>query len=301
MTEKRTLTFGMNIDPNAALFESSIRLAKLADEAGYDVIGIQDHPNNPGFFDTWTLITALAIHTKRVMLASNVMDTALRPPNMLIKAAESLQIMSEGRVILGVGAGAMGAAASNYGGIRLESVGENINAFEEALIILKGFQQPTAAPIAFDGKHHYVGGAQPGPIPQQPVPIWVGANKSRVLKLTGTYADGWFSPGNVYAPPETIQERQRIIDEAAHAANRDPRAIRRIYNLFGFITPSGAGRDDAGKPLIGSISFWIERLSYYISELGFDGFFLWPLQQTEAQAEIFATQVMPVLRQRFNG
>lgn len=289
------LSFGLSIDPSAAAADVAFRLADLADTAGYDLVGIQDHPYQPGFFDTWTLLTALAMRTRRVSFTPDVSSLALRPPAMLFKAASSLQILSGGRVILGVGSGFSGSAISSYGGPRLASVGETVSAFEEALIIFKRLQA-ARAPVTFDGVYHWLEGAQAGPVPSKPLPIWIGANKPRVLKLTGTYGDGWLSPGNVYVPPQEVLERQRIIDEAARAANREPRAIRRIYNVMGYITPSGGGQEEPGRPLIGPASYWVDRLGYYATALGFDSFIFWPLQQPEEQARLFAAQVIPELQ-----
>lgn len=76
-----TGSVGLNIDPSAAGLASTRRLAHLADEAGLDFIGVQDHVYHPEFLDTWTLITSLAAATQRVTFMTNVANTLLRPPH----------------------------------------------------------------------------------------------------------------------------------------------------------------------------------------------------------------------------
>src|SRR5207244_699216 len=82
-----------------------MRQAIAADELGFDVVGIQDHPYQRRFFDTWTLLTAIAMRTDRITVFPDVANVPLRPPAMLAKAAATLDILSDGRLELGLGAG----------------------------------------------------------------------------------------------------------------------------------------------------------------------------------------------------
>jgi len=287
MRENKLLV-GINIDPSAATTDLAFQLAELAD-ADYDLIAVQDHPYNPAFLDTWTLLTALAMRTKRVAFTPNVANLGLRSPAMLYRAATSLQVLSGGRVILGVGAGASEAAVTRFGGPRLESARAMGDAFAEALAVLARLQRATPAPVSVGGIYHRLERAQFGPLPAVPVPIWVGAVRDRGLRLTGTYTDGWLCPLNVYVPPPMVAERQQAIDTAATAAGRDPRTVRRMYNVIGMVTPGGAGSETPGRPLVGPPQFWVDRLSAYVNELGFDGFIFWPAQQPKDQAELFAS------------
>jgi alkanesulfonate monooxygenase SsuD/methylene tetrahydromethanopterin reductase-like flavin-dependent oxidoreductase (luciferase family) len=83
----RELVFGLSITPNDA--EKAFALAKTAEELGLELIGVQDHPYNGSFFDTWTLISALAVSTKKILYFTDVSDLAMRPPAMLAKASAS--------------------------------------------------------------------------------------------------------------------------------------------------------------------------------------------------------------------
>ncbi len=92
--------------PNAAEDSRIIEMARVVDSIGLDLIGIQDHPYQPRFLDTLTLLTAIAVQTKRVRVFPDVVNLQLRPPAVLAKCAASLDLISGGRVELGLGAGA---------------------------------------------------------------------------------------------------------------------------------------------------------------------------------------------------
>src|SRR2546429_1738425 len=108
--------FGININPNAGGARLAFDMARFADQSGINLIGIQDHPYNGGFLDTWTLLSALGAVTSNVRLFPNVANLPLRPPAMLAKAAASLDIITGGRVELGLGAGAFWEGVVAYGG-----------------------------------------------------------------------------------------------------------------------------------------------------------------------------------------
>jgi alkanesulfonate monooxygenase SsuD/methylene tetrahydromethanopterin reductase-like flavin-dependent oxidoreductase (luciferase family) len=82
--------FGVFLTPDASQPERLLTLAVLADELGFDLIGIQDHPYQRRFFDAWTLITAIAMRTRRITVFPDVINLPLRPPAVLAKAAASL-------------------------------------------------------------------------------------------------------------------------------------------------------------------------------------------------------------------
>src|SRR2546428_8191281 len=94
--------FGVFVTPVAT--EDPMRQAIAADELGFDIIGIQDHPHQRRFFDTWTLLTAIATRTAHITVFPDVANVPLRPPAMLAKAAAPLDILSDGRLELGLAA-----------------------------------------------------------------------------------------------------------------------------------------------------------------------------------------------------
>src|ERR1700719_2076774 len=107
-------------------------LPPRADDAGLDMVSVQDHPYNPQFLDTWTLLTTIAAATSRVRVFPNVANLPLRPPAMLARAGATLDILSGGRAELGMGTGAFWDAIEAMGGPR-RSPGESVAALREAL------------------------------------------------------------------------------------------------------------------------------------------------------------------------
>src|SRR5690606_6789880 len=93
----RALQFGFFLTPDASQVQEVLRLAQLCDSLGLDLIGIQDHPYQQRFLDTWTLLATIAAQTSRVRLFPDVANLPLRPPAVLAKAAATLDLLSEGR------------------------------------------------------------------------------------------------------------------------------------------------------------------------------------------------------------
>jgi len=285
---RQPLAFGGNVDPTAADPTWPLQLARVIDAAGLEFIGIQDHPYNATFLDTWTLIATLTQATQQVRFFPNVANLPLRPPAMLAKAAASLDVLSGGRIELGLGAGAFWEAIAAMGGPS-RSPGAAVEALEEAIQIIQAFWSD-ARTVRFEGKHYQVRGARPGPRPAHAIRLWIGAYGPRMLALTGRRADGWV-PSLGYAPPERLPEMQQRIEAAAREAGRKPQDIRRIYNVMGQIT---AG--PAQQLLVGPVSHWIEELTRFAIEFGMDTFIFWPAEDRMHQIERFAAEVVPGVR-----
>jgi alkanesulfonate monooxygenase SsuD/methylene tetrahydromethanopterin reductase-like flavin-dependent oxidoreductase (luciferase family) len=289
--------FGGNIDPGARRWDLARSLAQLADRAGLDFIGIQDHPYNPNFLDTWTLLTALGVLTARVRLLPNVLNLPLRPPALLAKAAASLDVLTGGRVELGLGAGGFWDGIAAYGGPR-RTPGEAVTALDEAIGVIRALWQPPAAgPIHHAGPFYPLDGAQPGPVPAHPIGIWLGALGPRMVRLTGARADGWIISAS-YIPPEAVPPLQDTLDAAAAEAGRPPTAIRRAYNLGGLILPPGQTNLRAARRgvLVGPVQQWVDEIVRYYRDLRMDTFLFWPINDELAQMERFAAEVVPAVR-----
>ncbi|WP_239116931.1 LLM class flavin-dependent oxidoreductase [Planotetraspora phitsanulokensis] len=280
--------FGVSVTPDAAAIDEITTLTRIADAAGLDLVAIQDHPYQPGFLDVWTLITHLAARTERIGFFPDVADLALRPPAMLAKAAASLDLLSGGRIELGVGAGAFADAIAGMGGPS-RTPAQNVEATREALQVIRAAWG--ARPFALLGDHHRIQGYHPGPPPSREIGLWVGAQKPRMLRLIGDLADGWVCPLNIYISPGEVPPLQEIIDEAATDAGRDPNRIRRIYNVLGTIGP-GTG----GQGLNGPVESWAETLADWATRLRFDTFVFWPTGAPDTQFRLFAEEVVPRVR-----
>lgn len=285
MTEQ--LAFGISITPTWLEQDQVVRLATLADEAGLDLVGIQDHPYQWRFYDTWTLIAFLAGRTSRVRFFPDVASLPLRPPAVLAKAAASLDVLSGGRVELGLGAGAFWDAIAAMGGPR-RIPREAVEATEEAIDVIRLVWSGERG-VKYEGRHYGVSGLHTGPKPAHDMGIWLGAGGPRMLDLIGRKADGWV-PSSGWAPPERLRGLLDRIEDSAAGAGRDPRSIRRVYNVMGSIG-SGSGDGFAGPP-----SYWVEELARLV-EIGMDAFIFWPGgEDPVGQAAAFASEVVPDAR-----
>jgi alkanesulfonate monooxygenase SsuD/methylene tetrahydromethanopterin reductase-like flavin-dependent oxidoreductase (luciferase family) len=169
----------------------------------------------------------MAMRTKSIHVFPDVANLPLRPPAVLAKAAASLDLLSGGRAELGLGAGGFWDAIKAMGG-PIRTPGESVAALEEAIHVIRLMWSGERA-VHFDGKFYPLEGVHTGPKPAHAIGIWVGGYKRRMLSLVGRAADGWV-PSLGYVKPEDLAEGNARIDEAAKAAGRDPRSIRRILN-----------------------------------------------------------------------
>jgi alkanesulfonate monooxygenase SsuD/methylene tetrahydromethanopterin reductase-like flavin-dependent oxidoreductase (luciferase family) len=219
--------FGVFITPDAAQADRALALAVLADELGYELVGVQDHPYQRRFLDTWTLLVAMAMRTKNIQVFPDVANLPLRPPAILAKAAASLDLLSGGRTELGLGAGGFWEAIRAMGG-PVRTPGESVAAREEAIQVIRLMWSGERG-VRFEGKFYGLDGVNTGPKPVHPIGIWLGAYKPRMLSLIGRAADGWVPSLGLAQQPDLLEGNRRI-DEAATAAGRDPRSIRRLLN-----------------------------------------------------------------------
>lgn len=241
--------FGVSIDPTTRDPQGAFARARRADEAGLDLLTVMDHPYNPGLFETWTLLTALGMATQRIHIGTSVLNTPLRPPAMLAKEAATLDALTGRRLELGVGAGAFLEGVASFGG-PTGSPADRYAAFEESLEILRGMWANAGGRFSYEGRFHRLRDARLGPAPAGAIRIWTGAGGPRMLRLTGRLADGLLL-STTYVRPDQLPEYNRLVDEGAAQAGRDPAAIRRGYNLMGAIeldNGRAGARLRAGQP-----------------------------------------------------
>jgi alkanesulfonate monooxygenase SsuD/methylene tetrahydromethanopterin reductase-like flavin-dependent oxidoreductase (luciferase family) len=294
-----TLQVGISLVPATQKLDRIRELVRAADAAAIDLVGIQDHPYQHHFLDTWSLIATLLAETERISFFTDVANLPLRPPAVMAKAAASLDVLSGGRFELGLGAGGLPDVIAGFGGPR-RTPGESVEALEEALDVIRQLWSAERS-VSFDGRYYGLDDARPGPRPAHPIEIWVGAFKPRMLRLVGRKADGWLPSLGVLTPDELRAGNERI-DTAADKAGRDRRAIRRIINLQGVIgegpTPARAELPVgylAGEPLAGPADWWVETLAGFVDD-GFDTVVFWPVDPEPGQVELLAGDVVPHLR-----
>ena len=232
------LQFGTFLTPDASQPDRVVELALLTETAGLELATIQDHPYQARFLDAWALIATIAARTSTLRLTTNVTNLPLRPPFVLAKTIASLDLLSRGRIELGLGAGAFWDAVAAAGGPR-RTPKEAVAALAEGIEIIRATWDTSQRSVRLDGEHYRAAGVHPGPAPAHDVEIWIGAIGPKMLALTGRVGNGWL-PSQAYVPPEQLVEKNRRIDDAALAAGREPAQIRRLYNVNPSTDPAWA-------------------------------------------------------------
>ncbi|MGB3409862.1 MAG: LLM class flavin-dependent oxidoreductase [Microthrixaceae bacterium] len=281
--EPHPLRFGYFLVPNAdaPLLDAAARVEGL----GLDYIGVQDHPYQRRYVDTWSLLAAIAATTTTVRVFPDVANLPLRQPAVMAKAATTISLLSGGRFDLGLGAGAFWDAIEAYGGTR-RSPGESLAALEEAVTVIRKIWSGERN-LRVDGEHYHLAGAQGGPVPAHPIGIWLGAYGPRALALTARIADGWVPSFQGDMAP--IAEMTRRLDEAATEAGRDPGELRRVLNVSGSITTAATR-----GPLQGPVDQWFDEIGELAISYGFDTFMFW--DDDDSKLERFANEVVPAVR-----
>ena len=276
----RQLEFGLFPIPLASELAQIYELAEIADRLGLDFVGIQDHPYQRRFLDTYSLIAGLAARTERVRFFADVTSLPLRPPAVLAKTAATIDIMSGGRFELGLGAGSFWEAITAIGGPR-RTPGEALQALREAIEVVRLMWSGERS-ARYAGDHYQLSGVKPGPAPAHDIEIWLGVGGPRALALLGELADGWL-PSLPNMPIKTLAAKHAIIDEAADSAGRDPTSIRRLANVNGIIT------DGPSEGFLrGPHDQWVDQLAGLAVEHGIDTFILWSDGEPLEQARRFA-------------
>ena len=217
------LQFGTFLTPDAARADRVVELALLTEAAGLDLATIQDHPYQGRFLDAWALIATILARSSTLRVTTNVSNLPLRPPYVLAKTVASLDVLSRGRVELGIGAGGFWDAIVSAGGPR-RTPGEALAALADGIDVIREVWDRV------------------GPAPLHDVEIWIGAIGPKMLELTGRVGDGWL-PSQSYVPPDTLAERNARIDAAAVAAGRDPVA-----------GPAALQREPVRRPGLGRVA-----------------------------------------------
>ena len=209
----------------------------------------------------------------------------------------TLDLLSGGRFELGIGAGGYLDAAHAMGAPALTPA-ESLAALEEGVAVMRAMWSGERGGIRFDGRHYQLQGVHPGPAPAHPIQVWIGANRPRALALTGRVADGWVSPLMSYKPPREAAEANLAIDRAARAAGRDPREIRRIYNVQGAFTSTTRGpAADTDQAIVAPAEHWAEVLTHLALDLGF-GTFVLATPPDPDRLTTFIEDVAPLVRER---
>src|SRR6266496_2504157 len=234
------LLFGLGLSTSAEAGADPVADARRAEDLGFDFVSAPDHPcGTHPTYETWTMLSWIAAATSRIRVATRVLGVPYRAPPMVAKMAETLDRLSGGRLILGLGGGYSDDEFRAFG-LRVPSPRDKVHGMEEAIRITRGlWSQPT---LTFDGRLYRTDGAAVEPKPAHQIPIWLGTFGDRALAVTGRLAVGWI-PSHGFAPPEQVPALRDKIVAAAVAAGRDPAEITGAYHLE--VDPSPGASDES--------------------------------------------------------
>ncbi len=194
-------------------FEETRQLAEHAEKQGWDGLWLADHfmPNaedtSAAWPEAWTTLSAIAATVPRLRLGTLVTGNTYRHPAVLAKMAATVDHISRGRLVLGLGSGWQENEHKKYG-IEFGTVGERLEKLEEACQIIKGLF--TGESMTFDGKYYQLENAPLEPKPVQPtLPLMIGGGGEKVtLRITAQYADEW----NVWGNVDELTHKMNILD-----------------------------------------------------------------------------------------
>ncbi len=275
----------------------SAGLVAQADLDGLDLFTVADHPYFGEKLDAYALLSFLLGQTRRITGAVTVTNVPSRPAPVLARTITSLSALSGGRVVLGIGAGAIWDMIVKLGVPRLDG-GAAVRAMEEAITLIRALSTGPG-PVTFDGEFYHVSGLDPAGVaaPQ----IWTGSVGPKSLAATGRAADGWVPPMASDWRSKLYRESRPRVDEAAAAAGRDPAQIADIYNFGGRITPGplAATRGDDGRWTGGSVGQWVEELTAAVLEHRAGGFIYRSTDETPAAEALarWAREIVPAVRE----
>ncbi len=282
------LLIGYALSTAAGSDADPVAEALAAERLGFDFVALADHPvGDHPTYETLTLLAWVAARTERIGIAAKVLGVPFRRPAMVAKAAESLQRLSGGRLILGLGGGHSDDEIAALGA-PVPSPRDKVDGMAEAIEIMHRIWSGTD--VTYRGRVHSVQNLTMSPRPAHPVPVWLGTYGSRALAVTGRLADGWI-PSLGFAAPAAIPRMLDRIRTEAVAAGRAPDAVRAIYNVPVTLDRSGTRATDTDT-VAGSAADIVEQLREF-GALGFTGF---NLAVTPGQLDAVAAEVLPALR-----
>ena len=311
------MRFGFWLDTSNT-FEHMQHVCGVAEAAGWDGIWAPDHfmpppegyPMKTGYPDgqpeladvneSWVLLAGLAATVPRVRLGHLVAGNTYRHPAVTAKMAATIDGISGGRFVLGLGAAWQENEHRRYG-IRYGTVGERADRFEEACEIIKSMIANKRTDFA--GRYYQLDGAPLAPKPVGPLPLMIGgAGERRTIPTTARFADEW----NTWGSPAKLIQKMAVLDRACESIGRDPAAVQRSAALLVGLsdTPATAAERDAGLAhphplLVGTAAQITETLAEYhaagVQEIIIPDF-NWTTEETPDRLQRIATEVIANFR-----
>lgn len=292
---------------SATAWDGLLDLCGHVEKTGWDGIWVADHfmPNRPENTgptqEAWTLLAAIAARVPRVRLGTLVTGNTYRNPALLAKQAAQVDIISGGRVVLGIGAGWQQNEHEAYD-IPFYTVGGRLRRLEEAVQIIRSLFDNERTD--FRGRHYKIAHAPLAPKPVQPrLPILVGGGGEKVtMRIAAQYADEW----NTWGTPEVLAHKIKVLDQHCEALGRDPKSIRKSAQAIVTISDDPAVVERARSApgfaqIAGSVSEVQDQISRY-AEAGLDEFIVpdfnlgREIEQRKGGYDRFLREVAPAFR-----
>ena len=283
-------------------FDEVLTLCDHAEQTGWDGIWYADHfmPNaedtSQPWPEAWITLAALGARIPRLRLGTLVSGNTYRHPAVLAKMAATLDHITGGRVVLGIGSGWQENEHIQYG-IPFYTVVERLKRLDEACQVIKSLYSETRS--NFEGAYYQLRDASLEPKPvQNPLPLLIGGGGEKMtLKITAKYADEW----NVWGTVETLRQKMAVLDQHCKGVGRDPKAIQRSAVALLFMSDDEAfltKMRDAELPqaaIIGTPAEVRDIVAEYeaagVDELIVPDFTLGPREQKLATMDTFISQV----------
>jgi F420-dependent oxidoreductase-like protein len=237
VSQPASLRFGLFMSQSGKPWTRILDEFQMAESLGFDHAWLVDHlvdtdgPPESGCLEGWTLLSAIAARTQRIRLGVLVSSNTFRNPALLLKEAVTVDHVSGGRVVLGLGTGWHEEEHRRYG-IDLPAPGERVDRFEEAVQVITSLMAQERT--TFHGRYYRLDDAwlQPPPIQRPRIPILIAAHRPRMLRIAARYADQWDTfaaiPGTATAGVESdLADQMTRLDDACREIGRDPDEIRR--------------------------------------------------------------------------
>lgn len=220
-------------------WDELVAFARHVEQQGWDGLWYADHymPNTPdgapadGYaLECWSVLAGLAAAVPRLRLGSLVSPTTVHHPALLANRAATIDQMSGGRLVLGIGAGWQVNEHAAYG-FELFEPKDRVDRFAEAIEIVRRLLRDERTTL--EGRHFRVVDAPCDPKPvQDPLPILVGTGSPRMMRLTARFADEW----NTWGTPAGVRDRMAALDAACEAEGRDPATVARCAQALVFLS-----------------------------------------------------------------
>lgn len=228
------LKWGLQSSPQHVTYPELLQLWQTADSLGYDSAWLFDHfmpitggPTGP-CFEGWTLLTALLAQTRQIRAGCLVTSIIYRHPALVAKMGATVDVISNGRLEMGLGAGWFEGETRAYG-MAFPPTGERLARLDEGVQVIRALW--TQGESDFNGRYYHLSRARctPKPIQQPNPPIWIGGQGEKVtLRIVAEQADGWDMD---MAPLDTYRRKLDILADHCQRIGRDPATVRKMIHF----------------------------------------------------------------------